>query len=54
MNDDKETLDPEDPMARLAQEATNQSTPEKTLADQKTRTTPKRKSFPNRSKAPAN
>jgi hypothetical protein len=49
---DKGTLDPEDPMARLAQEATNQSTPEKTLADQKARTIPKRKSSPNRNKAP--
>lgn len=44
--------DPEDPMARLAQEATNQSTPDKALDEQPKEPLPRRKTAPKRSKAP--
>ena len=41
----------EDSLARLAQEATNQSTPDKALRDQ-SRRIPRRKIAPKRTKAP--
>ena len=44
-------LDPEDDLARLAQEATNQSTPDKAL-DEQSRPIPRRKVAPKRTKAP--
>jgi hypothetical protein len=43
--------DPEDDLARLAQEATNQSTPDKAL-DEQTRRPRRRKVAPKRTKAP--
>jgi len=43
--------DPEDDLARLAQEATNQSTPDKALGEQ-TRHVRRRKIAPKRAKAP--
>jgi hypothetical protein len=45
--------DPEDGLARLSQEATNQSTPDKALTDRKTRRTRRLKVAPKRTKAPA-
>ena len=45
------STDAEDSLARLTQEATNQSTPEKALRDQ-TRRIPRRKIAPKRTKAP--
>ena len=45
-------VDPEDDLARLAQEATNQSTPDKALNEQDTEPVPRRKVQPHRSKAP--
>jgi hypothetical protein len=45
------SVDPEDPVARLAQEATNQSTPDKAL-DEQTRRIPRRKVAPRRAKGP--
>ena len=44
-------LDPEDDLARLAQEATNQSTPDKAL-DEQSRPIARRKVAPKRTKAP--
>jgi hypothetical protein len=44
-------VDPEDSLARLAQEATNQSTPDKALEEQ-TRKPARRKVAPKRTKAP--
>lgn len=45
------SADPEDPMSRLSQEATNQSTPDKALDEQKPQA-PRRKVAPKRTKAP--
>ena len=44
--------DPEDDLARLSQEATNQSTPDKSLTDSKAKKAEKMKVPPHRSKAP--
>ena len=44
--------DPEDGLARLSQEATNQSTPDKALGEQTPRPIPKRKIPRKRTKAP--
>jgi hypothetical protein len=48
----EKTGDPEDGLARLAQEATNQSTPDKALGEQRKRRIPRRKIAQNRPKAP--
>ncbi len=45
--------DPEDSLAQLSQEATNQSTPEKALEDRKAERAKKLKVAPRRTKAPA-
>lgn len=45
------SVDSEDSIARLVQEATNQSTPEKSLREQ-SRRIPRRKIAPKRTKAP--
>jgi hypothetical protein len=47
-----ENIDREDPIARLSQEATNQSTPDKSLTDRKARRAKRLKVAPRRSKAP--
>jgi hypothetical protein len=47
-----DNVDPEDGMARLSQEATNQSTPDKSLTDRKARRAKRFKVAPRRSKAP--
>jgi len=45
-------VDPEGTLARLTQEATNQSTPDKALKEQASRPIPRQKPAPNRSKPP--
>jgi hypothetical protein len=47
-----EQTDPEDDVARLSQEATNQSTPDKALTDTKEAKAPRMKIPPKRSRAP--
>jgi hypothetical protein len=48
----EKNVDPENNTARLIQEATNQSTPDKALAEQTRRPIPRRKLPPRRVKAP--
>jgi hypothetical protein len=48
----EEGNDPEGGLARLSQEATNQSTPDKALTDRKVRRAKRMKVAPRRSKAP--